>query len=329
MSANAAGSSQSVERLARLTRLGGILFVVGVAACFVASVAVVGSGGAFMTRPTPEALARVARTPYGLAAGGLFAVGGLAGLAGLAVYVVVPGLDPRLARRDFDKLRTVLGCLVAVFVLANVLTIPVVLGDQGAAVTPSRMSVSSLVVAMLATQAAIMAVLIWRVVRPGALTWEDIGLTTAHLERRLAQGAVGGLVVLFLGVVAAFATKELFGINPDQAQQFGAVRAASPAQFLGIWLMVAVSAPICEESFFRGYVFGALRGRYGRPIAYVGSSLMFAAAHLSLSTALPILVVGLCLAFLYDRTRSVVPGIVAHGLFNAVQMTLLYAGVAS
>lgn len=329
MNASAAGSSQSLERLARLTRLGGLLFVVGFALCVVASIALVGSGGTFLAAPTAQALVRVAGTPYGLAASGVFAVGGLTALAGLGLYVVVPGLDPRLARRDFDKLRTVLGCLVAVFVLANILTIPVVLGDRAAAVTPSRMSVSSLVVAMLATQVAIMSVLNWRIVRPGALTWEDIGLTTTHLERRLAQGAVGGVVVLFLGVVAAFATKALLGINPDQAQQFGAVRAASPAQFLGIWLLVAVSAPICEESFFRGYVFGVLRGRYGRPIAYVGSALMFAAAHLSLSTALPIVVVGLCLAFLYDRTRSVVPGIVAHGLFNAVQMTLLYAGVAS
>ena len=33
------------------------------------------------------------------------------------------------------------------------------------------------------------------------------------------------------------------------------------------------------------------------------------------------------LAFLYDRSGSVVPGIVAHGLNNAVALTLLYAGL--
>ena len=58
-------------------------------------------------------------------------------------------------RIEDKSLPTVLGCLAAVFVLANVLTIPVVAGDRAAALSPGQMSVPSLVVAMVATQVAI------------------------------------------------------------------------------------------------------------------------------------------------------------------------------
>jgi membrane protease YdiL (CAAX protease family) len=37
----------------------------------------------------------------------------------------------------------------------------------------------------------------------------------------------------------------------------------------------------------------------------------------------------LALAFLYDRTGSIVPGIVAHGLNNAVALVLVYSRVAA
>ena len=59
-----------------------------------------------------------------------------------------------------------------------------------------------------------------------------------------------------------------------------------------------------------------------------GSAVLFGAIHLNLAAIVPIVVMALGLAFLYDRSGSVVPGIVAHGFNNAVAITLLYAGVA-
>jgi membrane protease YdiL (CAAX protease family) len=320
VSASAARSAQALERLNRLTRLGGWLFVAGVVVCVVAYLVLTGSG---FKQPSPAAIVTALASPYGVYGGGLFALGALLSIAGLCLYVVVPGLDARLARASFDSPRVILGCVAAVFVLANVLTLPVVMSQpRGTGV----LSVPALVIAMLATQFALMAVLVWRVVRPGALTWDEIGLNLEHLERRLAQGVVGGFAIFVLAALVALAMRPL-GIEQTQTKMFESVRSVPPSQFMGVWLAAAVVAPICEECFFRGYVFGALRGRFGRVAAYAGSAVLFAAIHLNPAAIVPILVMALGLAFLYDRSRSVVPGIIAHGLNNAVAITLLYAGL--
>jgi membrane protease YdiL (CAAX protease family) len=76
---------------------------------------------------------------------------------------------------------------------------------------------------------------------------------------------------------------------------------------------------VVEELMFRGEGF-ALLGRYGRWVAIVGTALAFGLGH-GLLLGLPILVVfGLGLALLRDRTGSVYPGIALHALFNGVAL---------
>ena len=155
-----------------------------------------------------------------------------------------------------------------------------------------------------------------------------MGLTTAHLDRRMLQGAVGGILIFLCAGLTGILMRQI-GVQQTQSQMFEGIRGAGPLQFLAFWLAASVVAPICEEAFFRGYVFTALRGRYGRLLAYPLSALLFAVIHFNLPALLPIVVMALGLAFLYDRSGSVVPGIVAHGLNNAVALLLmlLYAGL--
>ncbi|TAK25402.1 MAG: CPBP family intramembrane metalloprotease [Chloroflexota bacterium] len=250
-------------------------------------------------------------------------------IVGLAGYIVLPGLDAAIARESVFAPRTLIGALAAVFVVGNGLSLPIVLASGGFdrdGTTGPLLSLPALVAAMLATQVGLMAVLIWRAVRPGALTWEEIGLTSEHLGNRVIRGVVGGFVIFALAGLVGGAMRGL-GIDQNQARQFDAVRSAAPSQFIGIWLMASVVAPICEESFFRGWIFTALRARHGRVIAYAGSSLLFAAIHMNLAAIVPIVIMSLGLAFLYDRSRSVVPGVVAHGLNNGVALGVLYAGL--
>jgi membrane protease YdiL (CAAX protease family) len=311
-----------LERLARLRRWGGWLLIGGavVAAGGAASLVASGLPTRALRALDPGALAP-SELGFALAAG----LGALVALVGLALYVIVPGLDPELAARDYDRPSAILAMLAATVVLGSVLPLPFFYPTvAGGGTLPA----SALAAALVGSQAALMIVLVWRVVRPGALTWNDMGLTTDHLDRRMSQGAVGGLIIFVLSVVIAWAMQRL-GVEQTQVAQFRGIQGVGPAQFLGLWLLFAVVAPICEEAFFRGYVFGALRGRYGRPVAYVGSALLFALVHLNLPAILPILVMALALAFLYDRTGSIVPGIVAHGLNNAVALVLVYSRVAA
>ena len=71
-------------------------------------------------------------------------------------------------------------------------------------------------------------------------------------------------------------------------------------------LLIAVAAPIAEEIFFRGMLFGGLRRRLSTFAAAAISALVFGGLHAATGvTAVPPLIVfGFVLALLYERTGS-------------------------
>jgi membrane protease YdiL (CAAX protease family) len=82
-------------------------------------------------------------------------------------------------------------------------------------------------------------------------------------------------------------------------------------------------APFCEEVFFRGFVFmGLLRGM-PLVLAVVLSSLIFAVAHADPGSFVVLFIIGLALAYLRWRTRSLWPGIILHILNNAIGALLI------
>ena len=84
-------------------------------------------------------------------------------------------------------------------------------------------------------------------------------------------------------------------------------------------LFAAVAiAPFCEEVFFRGFVFPGLRHSMSVSWAVLVSSLLFATAHADPGSFPVLFVIGLALAFLRWRTRSIWPSILLHTLNNGV-----------
>lgn len=95
-------------------------------------------------------------------------------------------------------------------------------------------------------------------------------------------------------------------------------------------LDTCVLAPVVEETVFRGVLFGALRTRMAFGPAALGSGLLFAAAHgYGLIGFGAVLVSGVVWAWAYERTRSLLPGIIAHGANNiaaSLAVAMLYRG---
>jgi membrane protease YdiL (CAAX protease family) len=98
----------------------------------------------------------------------------------------------------------------------------------------------------------------------------------------------------------------------DQSLVWGAppVLAASILEYV-------VFAPVCEELAFRGLLFAMLRRRFEfLPAALISTSL-FALAHgYSLIGFLSVFWSGFLWAWIYERTGSLIPGIVAHAANN-------------
>ena len=76
-----------------------------------------------------------------------------------------------------------------------------------------------------------------------------------------------------------------------------------------------VDAPIVEELTFRGLGMSLLLP-YGRRTAILATGVLFGVVH-GLLIALPLLIVfGVAVGWVRDRTQSVYPGMVLHGTFN-------------
>jgi membrane protease YdiL (CAAX protease family) len=87
-------------------------------------------------------------------------------------------------------------------------------------------------------------------------------------------------------------------------------------------LLIAIAAPISEEICFRGMLYGGLREKLPRVGAALIAGLLFGALHAATGvTAVPPLIAfGFVLCLLYEKTGSIVPGILLHMLNNSVAL---------
>jgi uncharacterized protein len=84
-----------------------------------------------------------------------------------------------------------------------------------------------------------------------------------------------------------------------------------------LYLMVAVLAPIFEETLFRGFFLTSL-SRYLPPWAAIAcSGGLFAFAHLTGSDLLPLSLLGMVLGYVYLRTGNLLTSILLHSLWNS------------
>ena len=88
-------------------------------------------------------------------------------------------------------------------------------------------------------------------------------------------------------------------------------------------LVSVVVAPICEEMFFRGFVFMGLLRAMPLWAAIVLSSFLFSIAHVDLGSFAVLFIIGLALAFVRWRTRSLWPSVLLHLLNNAIGTVLI------
>jgi membrane protease YdiL (CAAX protease family) len=127
-----------------------------------------------------------------------------------------------------------------------------------------------------------------------------------------------GWMAAAIGAYLIFATfYSLLIVEPEQkdiAEGFGAV----PVQVL----LIVIAAPISEEVCFRGMLFGGLRERLPRIPAALLGGLIFGGLHAltGISAVPPLIVFGFILCLLYEKTGSILPGILLHMLNNSVAL---------
>jgi membrane protease YdiL (CAAX protease family) len=126
--------------------------------------------------------------------------------------------------------------------------------------------------------------------------------------RPIVLGTVGGLAV-------SIAVTQI-GIEPQGIKQAMEV-AREPAMFAASLAVMAGLAPLVEELVFRGLLYGWLC-RWGTGVAWIVSSLAFAAAHVEPAHVILVLPLGLWFGWLRRHTDSLWPSLVAHMVNNGI-----------
>jgi len=89
-----------------------------------------------------------------------------------------------------------------------------------------------------------------------------------------------------------------------------------------IYFIVAISPALCEELFFRGLIQGGFR-KLGIGTSIVLSALLFGVAHGSIYRMMPVTLLGLVIGWLFWHSKSVYPGMIAHGINNGIAASFI------
>ncbi|HEY4245924.1 MAG TPA: CPBP family intramembrane glutamic endopeptidase [Lacunisphaera sp.] len=137
-----------------------------------------------------------------------------------------------------------------------------------------------------------------------------------NLPASLALGAVTGvaLAVLAAGYLALLHLIPAMRESLDEATR---IAATYQGQQFWIFLLAVVFAPVAEEYFFRGLLFRALDRELGDWRALVLSAAVFAIFHPPMAWV-PVACLGLCTAWLFRRTRHLLPSVICHVSYNAM-----------
>ncbi|KAB8135718.1 CPBP family intramembrane metalloprotease [Gracilibacillus oryzae] len=158
-------------------------------------------------------------------------------------------------------------------------------------------------------------------IRPKGLSWSEVGLRPFRANDwklifiSSVAVMVGGVILI---VLTSFIGNTWENSKTDAIQQN-----VSVITVLIAFISAAVISPIYEEIFYRGFLYRWFRTRLGFTGAILLSSLIFTIVHIPTYNVMPVnFFSAVIFAYAYERTNSIIPSIIIHGLTNGVMVLL-------
>ncbi len=150
----------------------------------------------------------------------------------------------------------------------------------------------------------------------------DLGLNLVSKDNFIKYGLFGGLVLIIiiflLGLPISHFNPEL---EPQLYEQM--LRAViSGNDFILLFIIGALLAPLAEELFYRGMVYPVFRHKLGPIPAMIMAGTLFGIVHFDSWRVIPLAVGGIILCYIYEKTNSILVTTMAHGVWNGL-MTFL------
>ncbi len=178
-----------------------------------------------------------------------------------------------------------------------------------------------------ALQAGTMIFTVWQIgLHRRHQGWTALGVRPLT-PRQISEAAIFFLILRVIAIVLSMVLTQL-GVSSQQAQTIVSSAVTLPTA-LATLFFIGILIPFAEEAFFRGVLYRWLRDRWGVKAGALISSAIFGALHLEIATGLTAFVLGLGLAFIYERHRSLWSCTLVHALNNLSALVLLYVLLAS
>lgn len=176
----------------------------------------------------------------------------------------------------------------------------------------------------LPVSCTIVSLVVFSLLSIALFTWAGWSPVSRRWIMTRPWGVLAWSAVAALGVIIpSSAVQELLPAWPESVQKYVDAAEAEAALLMstrGGYAVVCLLAPVAEELVFRGAALRTLLAWQPerRWLMIVLSALLFALAHLNPAQMLHPFAIGLLLGWMYERTRSVLPGIVFHWANNTL-----------
>jgi len=250
----------------------------------------------------------------------------------VTAWVFIPAFrGPEVARRAVGTHRLAFASIVVIVLFGGALSLPLAPFIRGA----GRLTSTTFFLAATATEVPMVLFVVLRLVAPGAVSWRELGLRPLPLSKLLGYGVGAGVLGILVIEIALGSALSALGLRSNQLDEFQFVLTEGPSALLLLLFSAAIAAPIVEELFFRGFIFGMYKTRKPLWVAYVMSGLLFTPLHLlpdrmnisqMAGLSIGVFMLAMLLAWLYDQTNSLYPGMIAHAINNATGLIAFYLG---
>ena len=150
---------------------------------------------------------------------------------------------------------------------------------------------------------------------------DELGIRWGKPGRVLLFGGLGGLAALVISYGAYLLVFLIFyaltGRGPVSGESEMLKEMGTGTMVLTI-VVTVILAPIFEELFFRGLFYPALRRRLGVRFAIILDGAIFGALHYQPIFMFSLIFVGMLLAYIYEKTDSLIAPIMTHAIYNLV-----------
>ncbi|MBI3307362.1 MAG: CPBP family intramembrane metalloprotease [Candidatus Omnitrophica bacterium] len=162
--------------------------------------------------------------------------------------------------------------------------------------------------------------------------WRDLGLWVprGRMFKEVMMGLGGYVAVLpiFFAVLIFLTTVANFFHYEPPAHPLVTVfleeDKRSPWLIFYSVFLASVVAPIFEEIFFRGFCYTLFKKKWGMGWGMVLSSAFFALIHQNSFAFWPIFILGIGMAYLYEKRRTLLPSMVLHVMHNSIFLAYFF-----